>query len=131
MLATAAARKLLETVQQGTFRREKESETGAEEAWVLSSGGTRGRVFAWKGRFLHMVVFPADPLEYALYSKPLEPLSPEDMMSDEDRAGLAELARRAALGARLTEAEQRVLDRLGGSLGGGGLPRNEPNRRGR
>ena len=122
VMATGAARKLLQTVQEGTLTRERESESGAEEAWVLTSGGVRGRVVAWKGRFVHMVVFPADPLEYALYSRPLNPLNPEDAMSDEERAGLMELTRQDADGPRrLTEEEKRVLERLGPQVPG--IPR--------
>lgn len=123
--ATAAATALLAAVKKSTYESEKAGAGDTTEAFaVRTPDGEKGRAVTVGGRLAHLVVFPDDPFEYGLYSKPLEPLPPGD---DEDREGVAELVRRGDIG-RLSEYERRLLERLGGGpatgpgVGGGTLP---------
>jgi hypothetical protein len=115
------ARDLLAQLRRARYR---EDETGAGQAGsallVRTVTGTQGRAVGLDGRLVHLAVFPHDPFEHRLYSQELEPPE-EEILSDPSRPGIAELERRSGQpGTRLTEAEQRLLDRLrAGGLGTG------------
>jgi hypothetical protein len=118
--AAFAAQGLLNKLKDAKLKADASAPGAGESFIVRLSDGSTGRALGVGGRLVHAAVFPDDPFEYALYAKRLRPLDVEETDEDTDRAGLAELERRAALGARLTEAEQRLLERLRGGLGRGG-----------
>ena len=81
---------------------------------MKTKDGDRGSALLLDGRLVHLVLHPDDPFEYGLYSTALTPVDPEDADTGEDdeTPGVSELDRRAGSGARLTEAEKRLLERL-------------------
>jgi hypothetical protein len=119
------ANELLKSLQRATYREDDVEDDAAGEALLLRTpGGTRGRALGLGGNLVHLTIFPHDPFEHALYSHDLEPPD-EDILSDPSSPGVEELTRRSGPGRRLTEAEQRLLDRLrqrGGGLGGAVRP---------
>ncbi len=119
-IVTKEAEKLLERLRKGTFKADRTNPEGAvgERHMIQLAGGARGRCVGKDGKLVHMAVYPHDPFSSAFYGSKIE-LPDEDIMSDPDRIGLAELGRRYSGGARLTEAEKRVLDRVGRTRGGG------------
>jgi hypothetical protein len=112
--ATAAAKDLLAQLGTATFEPRKMADGAIGQSFkVKLKDGTVGDAIALGDRLVHLALFPDDPFDRALYSKPMEPLVGDDASDDEEsREGLAELARRQASGQRLTEAEKRILDRL-------------------
>ncbi|MBL9087266.1 MAG: hypothetical protein JNM10_08995 [Planctomycetia bacterium] len=62
---------------------------------------------------LHVSLYPHDAFEYGLYAQPLVPLEGEDVSGTDDDT-LDPFAQRAKIGARLTEQERRLLERLRG-----------------
>ena len=125
---------LLKQVRKATYREDDVGKGQLGEALILRTGdSTRGRALGLDGVLVQLVVYPHDPFESALYGTALD-VPDEDMMEDDERAGLAGLARRAGQsGRRLTEAEKRLLERLRNPnpganppvlpRGPGGLPR--------
>lgn len=127
------AQELLDSLARSRYREDDLPDGEIGDALLIRTlGGTRGRALGLDGELVHLAVFPHDPFESALFSKSVEP-TPGDLEDDPEREGYAELVRRGAMpGRRLTEAEKRLLDRLGrrpgigsggpgtGGLGGGG-----------
>ncbi len=112
------AQRLLERLMLARYRSDDLDEGELGEALLLrTSDGTRGRAVGLDGRLLHLVVFPHDPFEDALFSRALEP--PTEITANPEREGLNELERRGDSGRRLTEAEKRLLERLRNRAGGG------------
>ncbi len=113
-VADVAAKELLANLGTAVFEAHKMEEGSLGQYFkVKLKDGTAGGAIALDGRLVHLALFPDDPFDRALYSQPMEPLEGEDVSDDDDtREGLAELARRQASGARLTEAEKRILERL-------------------
>jgi hypothetical protein len=110
-VGTKAAKELLALLATATFEQKKLPENALGELWLVKlKDGTRGLATVWNGRVVHVALYPDDPFEAALYSQALTPVEPES--EDTDDKNVSELERRAALGGRLTEAEQRLLDRL-------------------
>ncbi len=119
------AQALLDKLRKANFKVDRSHPNGAEQECLVIqlSDGTRGHAVARDGRMVHLAVYPHDPFENAYYGSSIS-LPDEDILSDPEREGLAELARRSAGGNQLTESEKRVLERLGGAaqprgLGGG------------
>lgn len=108
--ASIAAKELFGRLRQATFFRDTSDDVKLDDAYRVKLPEGEGRVIGYQGRLVHLTVYPNDPFEYALYNQPLDPLSGED--DEGSHAGESELERRARLGQRLTEAEQRLLDRL-------------------
>ncbi len=107
--ATKASEDLLASLGGAAFSRRKTDPSFVGDAWILRlKDGTRGAALLRDDRLIHAVVYPGDPFEDALYSKPLVPLSAEDVPGDSG----AELERQSTPGRRLTAAEQRLLDRM-------------------
>ena len=113
-VGTKTAKDLLAALSAATVEKRKLPEGALGEAFTIKlKDGTRGIAVVLDGRVVHVALYPDDPFEDNLYSKELEPLDPEDASGDpNDESGRAELERRAAMGARLTPAEQRLLDRM-------------------
>ena len=111
---TTAAKDLMAQLANATFERKKLAEGVVGETWIVKlKDGTRGLATIFDGRVVHLALYPDDPFENSLYSQSLTPMDPEDTSGDPtDEAGRAELERRAGRGARLTEAEKRLLERL-------------------
>lgn len=110
----ATAKDLMAQLSNATFERKKMGENVVGETWVVKlKDGSRGLATLFGGRVVHLALYPDDPFENSLYSQSLVPMDPEDASGDpDDEAGRAELERRASSGARLTEAEKRLLERL-------------------
>ena len=107
---------LLELVREATFREDDVGKGQLGEAMILVAGrSARGRALGLNGQLVQLVVYPHDPFENALYGSALD-VPDEDEMEDPERAGVAGLQRRADQGRRLTEAEKRLLERLGGRI---------------
>ena len=117
-IVTQDAKKLLEHLGKARFKLDRTNPEGAagERHMIQMAAGARGRCVGVDGKLVHMVVYPHDPFSSAFYGSKIE-LPDEEIMSDPDRIGLVELGRRAEGGARLTEAEKRVLDRVGDRRG--------------
>lgn len=113
-VADVAAKELLANLGTAVFEPRKVDEGSLGLSFrVKLKDGTAGGAIALDGRLVHLALFPDDPFDRALYAQSMEPLEGEDASDDADtREGLAELARRQAAGARLTEAEKRILERL-------------------
>lgn len=112
-VARAAAEKLLKSLQKATFKLDK-SEVGETYA-LRSSGGVRGRATGINGSLLHLVAFPHDAFESALYRTTLD--VPDSGPAGSAAEGSDTFLRPGA--ARLTEAEKRLLRRLRGGRRGG------------
>lgn len=113
-VADKAAKEVLEQLGTATFEPRKTAADSIGQSFLVKlKDGTAGAATALDGRLVHLALFPDDPFDRALYSQSMEPLEGEDASDDaEDSDGVAELARRAASGARLTEAEKRILERM-------------------
>lgn len=108
---------LVELVRTATFREDDVGKGQLGEALILKAGRrARGRALGLGGKLVQLVVYPHDPFQSALYGTALD-VPDEDLMEDPERTGLAGLQRRADQGRRLTEAEKRLLERLGGKVG--------------
>jgi len=121
--ARTKAAKLLASVQKAKYREDEEAKGSIGEGLILRTpNSTRGAAIAWKGRLLHVAVFPYEPFEAALFRSRLRsPTDPKDGYGDQ---GESDLARRARLGGRLTEYEKRLLGRMRARNGtAGGLRR--------
>lgn len=112
--AKAAARKeaeeLLEAIRSKARYRDGERPKGAiGETLLIRWASTDGTAIGLDGRLVHAVIFPENPFEEALYSRPLAvpPSGPEGGEGE----SLGELDRREDRGT-LTEAEKRLLDRM-------------------
>lgn len=104
---------LLQRVRKATFREDDVGKGQLGEVLLVKSGNsTRGRALALNGLLVQLVVYPYDPFQSALYGTAFD-VPDEDLLSDPERVGVADLSRRAAQpGRRLTLAEQRLLERL-------------------
>jgi hypothetical protein len=111
---TKVAKELLTQLVNATIEKRKLPDGALGEAFTLKlKDGSRGVANLLDGRLVHLAIYVDDPFEDNLYASELEPLDPEDASGDPtDDVGRAELERRAASGARLTPAEQRLLDRM-------------------
>lgn len=109
-----AAKELLAGLLNATIEKRKLPDGALGEAFTLKlKDGSRGVATLLDGRLVHLAIYVDDPFEDNLYASSLEPLDPEDASGDPtDENGRAELERRSASGARLTAAEQRLLDRM-------------------
>jgi hypothetical protein len=116
------AKELLENLLLARYDEDPVSAGELGQALIIRTRGrARGRAIALDGHLVHLVVFPHDPFERALFKSRLDVPDP-DLLSDPERAGTTELERRAAAGRPLTEAEKRLLERLRGR-NNGNLPR--------
>lgn len=113
-VAMKAAKELLASLAGATFTVRKTGPDFVGQAFTIKAkDGTRGSALLLDGRLVHASLYPDDPFEASLYSQPLTPMEGEDASGDPtDEANRAELERRQASGARLTPAEQRLLERL-------------------
>jgi ARG and Rhodanese-Phosphatase-superfamily-associated Protein domain len=107
--ARRMAQDLLTKIKNATYRVGEQPEGSVGEAVLLRAGTARGGAIGWNRRLVHAVVFPYDPFEEALYGHEVEP---EPVPGEPNHPGVAELERRAANGGRLSEWEQRLLERL-------------------
>jgi hypothetical protein len=107
------AAKLLERLQKARYKAEPPPD-GARGDYVRIqlSDGTRGRAVGLDGRLVHLALYPHDPFESAYYGSSIQ-LPNEEILSDPDRIGLAELSRGG--GVRMTEYEKRLYGRLSGA----------------
>lgn len=112
--ATTAARALVAGLLKARVSRREVPPGAMGEAFTLAlPDGVRGTALVHDGHLLHLSLFPGDPFEYGLYALPLSPLDPEDLSGEgAEDAGVEAQARRARIGARLTEFERRLLERL-------------------
>lgn len=113
-VATEAAKKLLASLQKARFKSEKSA--NGETFAFRTSNGVRGRATGLNGKLQHLVAFPHDPFESALYRTTLD--VPEQGSGDSSNEGPeTSFTRKGA--ARLSEAERRLLRRLRGGRRGG------------
>lgn len=113
-LATTSARSVVAGLLKARITRREVPAGAIGEAFTLAlPDGARGTALLHDGHLLHLALFPGDPFEYGLYALPLSPLDPEDLSGEgAEDAGVEAQARRARIGARLTEFERRLLERL-------------------
>ena len=115
------AEKLLAKVKAGKYREDDAPKGSVGTSLILrTSNSTRGTGTALDGKLLHLAVFPYDPFEHALFSSKFK--VPQEG-TEYGSLGQAELGRREGQGGRLTEYEQRLLDRLRKPTGLGGRRR--------
>lgn len=113
--ATAAAKALAAGLSKATLaRRELPAGAAGELFTVTLPDGERGTALVAEGALLHLSLYPRDAFEYGLYAQPLVPLEGEDVTGTDDDT-LDPFAQRAKIGARLTEQERRLLERLRGN----------------
>ena len=114
-IVTKEAQQLLDRLKKARFKVDKTNPEGStgERLLIQMPAGARGRAVGVDGKLVHLAVYPHDPFSSAFYGSKVE-IPDEVIESDPDRIGLAELGRRAGQGRRLTEAEKRVLGRVGG-----------------
>jgi len=111
----AKALQVLESLAKASYREDDAAPGSIGQTLLLrTNNGTRGVAKGWDGKFVHLAVFPYDPFEQALFSRRIKPPTGEGYGED----GEAELERRLSGGGRLTEYEQRLLDRLRTRPGG-------------
>jgi hypothetical protein len=112
--ATAAAKALMAGLGKATLvRRDVPAGAVGDLFTVTLPDGERGTALVKDGALLHLSLYPRDAFEYGLYAQPLVPLEGEDVSGTDDDT-LDPFAQRAKIGARLTEQERRLLERLRG-----------------
>jgi hypothetical protein len=116
------AEKLMQRLRKAKLKTDRTQPEGAvgERVMLQLAAGARGRAVGLNGQLVHLEVYPHDPFESALYGSKVE-LPEEDVESDPDRVGLAELGRKAKQGRRLSEQEKRLLRGVGRARVGGGV----------
>lgn len=120
------AKELLSRLPTAKYVEDDLAEDELGDAFLIKTRDrARGRAVGIDGKLVHLVVFPHDPFERALFKSRLD-VPDEDILSDPERAGLTNLQLQRQQGRRLTEAEQRLLDRLRPGAGAGGA-RPNPN----
>lgn len=112
--ATAAAKTLAAGLAKATLvRRDVPAGADGHLFTVTLPDGERGLALVAEGALLHLALYPHDAFEYGLYAEPLVPLEGEDVSGTDDDT-LDPFAQRAKIGARMTEQERRLLERLRG-----------------
>ncbi|MFO0934873.1 MAG: DUF6569 family protein [Planctomycetota bacterium] len=112
--ATAAAKAIAAGLSKATLaRRELPAGAVGDLFTVTLPDGERGTALVRDGALLHLSLYPRDAFEYGLYAQPLVPLEGEDVSGTDDDT-LDPFAQRAKIGARMTEQERRLLERLRG-----------------
>lgn len=112
--ATAAAKALAAGLSKATLARRELPAGAVGDLFTLTlPDGERGTALVHEGVLLHVSLYPHDAFEYGLYAQPLVPLEGEDVSGTDDDT-LDPFAQRAKIGARLTEQERRLLERLRG-----------------
>jgi hypothetical protein len=118
MLAVQAeAEELLARLAKASFRAGEQPKGSVGETLLVRATAARGAAVGLDGRLVHLTVFPHDPFETALFSRDLQ--IPEDVSEITGGGpGVPQLERGTAPGRRLTEYEQRLLDRMRRNRGG-------------
>lgn len=112
--ATAAAKALAAGLSKATLARRELPAGAVGDLFTLTlPDGERGTALVHEGVLLHVSLYPRDAFEYGLYAQPLVPLEGEDVSGTDDDT-LDPFAQRAKIGARMTEQERRLLERLRG-----------------
>jgi hypothetical protein len=122
-----AAKELMAALPDATYDALKDPEGALGMRFLVKlKDGTRGGALALDGRLVHLALFANDAFDRSLYAQALEPLAAEDVTDDGDGGDpLRRLEQRSEAGARLTESEKQLLERLRKreDLGSGASPK--------
>jgi hypothetical protein len=102
-----AAEELLAELGRSRYRERSQPPGTFGKSFFLRNRESQGTALGYQDRLVHAAIYPHNPFEEALYSRPFEP--PQERSGGEETFG--ELERREDRGT-LTEYEKRLLERI-------------------